>query len=154
ALNISNDGTGGFLVPEIFETEILSTFDSYSEIINDADVKTTNKPGNVFNFNELSTKVTVFFVDENGTGLTSSTPTYTEPQLAIADLLGSTTITQDFLEDTEVDIMADLSKLYGEQMAKAYQARMINGNVTVSGVVTKGIFNTPGLNAVLVTASA
>lgn len=154
ALNISNNGTGGFLVPTIFETDILGKFDSYSEIIADADVQTWNKPGNIFKFNELSTRVNVFYVDENGTGLTSSTPTYTEPSLAIADLLGSTTLTLDFLEDTEVDTMGDLARQYGEGMANKLQARLINGDVTVSGVVTKGIFNVAGTNALRVTATA
>lgn len=154
ALNISNDGTGGYLVPEIFETSILATFDGYSEIIADADVQTFNRPGNLFNFNELSTRVLAFYVDENSAGLTASTPTYTEPQLAIADLIGSTDLTLDFMEDTEADIMADLSAQFGEVMAQKLQARLINGDVTVNGVVTKGIFNSPSINAIYTTNTA
>ncbi len=149
ALNVTGNATGGYLVPDIFETEILATFDGYNEIIADADVKSYNKPGNIFNLNELDTRVQVFFVDENSTGLTGSTPSYSEPQIGISDLIGSTDMTLDFLEDTEVDIMDDLSKQYGEAMAQKYQPRLINGDVTVSGVVTKGIANTPGVNTVL-----
>jgi HK97 family phage major capsid protein len=149
---ISSGGSAGseFLVPEVFEADILETFDTYDEIISDADVRDFNRPGNIFNLNELDTRVVVWPSDENATGMTASQPTYSEPQIGLTDWLGSTTITLDFLEDTEVDIMSDLSRQFGEEMAKKIQARLINGDVTVSGVVTKGVLNTPGLNEVLI----
>lgn len=149
---ISSSGAAGsdYLVPTVFEAEILATFDSYDEIISDADVKSFNRPGNVFNLNELDTRVVVWASDEDSTGMTASQPTYSEPMIGLTDWLGSTTITLDFLEDTEVDIMSDLSRQFGEEMAKKIQARLINGDVTVSGVVTKGVLNTSGLNEVLI----
>lgn len=151
---INTSGTLGagsnYLVPTVFETQILETFDSYDEIIADADVQTFNRPGNIFKLNELDTRVIVWATDEDSAGTTASQPTYSEPQIAIQDWFGSTTVTLDFLEDTEVDIMADLSRQYVEEMSKKLQARLINGDVTISGVVTKGILNTSGLNEVLI----
>lgn len=149
---ISSAGAAGsnYLVPIVFENEIYGTFDSYSEIIRDADVRDFNKPGSSFSLNEIDTRVVVWAADEDATGMTASQPTYSEPRIGLTDWMGSTDITLDFLEDTEVDIMSDLSKQYGEQMAKKIQARFINGDVTVSGVVTKGLINTSGLNEVLI----
>lgn len=149
---ISSGGAAGseYLVPTVFEREIQETFDSYSEIISDADVRDVNVPGNVHALNELDTRVVVWPSDEDSTGLTSSQPTYSEPMIAFTDWIGATDITLDFLEDTEVDIMADLSRQFGEEMAKKLQARLINGDVTVSGVVTKGVINSAGLNQVLI----
>lgn len=142
-INHTDDSTGGFLVPTVFETQIQETFDTYSEFIQDADVQDYNKAGHVFNLNELSSdRVVVYYnVTEDSTGVTASTPTYTEPQIAVSDMLGSTDITLDFLEDKEVDIMADLSRQYGEQMAKVFQNELINGDTTVSGIVQKGVIN-------------
>lgn len=139
-----------YLVPTVFENQILETFDSYDEIIADADVQSFNKPGHIFDLNELSTRVVVWPSDEDSADTTASQPTYTQPQIAIADWFGATDMTLDFLEDTEVDIMADLSRQFGEEMAKKLQARLIDGDVTISGVVTKGITNTSGLNEVLI----
>lgn len=140
-----------YLVPTVFETQIHASFDNYDELISDADVMTYNKPGYIFKLNELlSNRVIVWPVDESATGLTASQPTYTEPQIAVQDWMGSTDITLDFLEDTEVDIMSDLSRQYGEELAKKLQERLTNGDVTVSGVVTKGILNTAGMNEVLI----
>lgn len=149
---LSDAGSAGseYLVPTVFETEIRATFDNYDEIIRDADVQTVNRPGYVFNLNELDTRVVAWFTDEDGAGLTASQPTFSEPQIAIADLMGSTDLTLDFMEDTEVDIMSNLSRQYGEQFAQKIQARLINGDVTVSGVVTKGIFNAAGTNEILI----
>jgi HK97 family phage major capsid protein len=155
ALNITGNETGGYLVPQIFETDILASFDGYSEIIRDCDVKSFNKPGNIFNLNELDTRVSVFFVDENGAGITSTTPSFTAPQIAIFDMLGSTDLTQDFLEDQENDdIMGNLSKQYGEVMAQKMEERLINGDFTQSGVVTKGLFKVTGTNDVAILATA
>lgn len=149
---ITSAGSAGsdYLVPEVFETEIYGAFDNYDEIISDADVRTFNRPGNIFSLNELDTKVKVWASDENATGMTASQPTYSEPQIALTDWIGSTTITLDFLQDTEVDIMADLTRQFGEQMAYAVQNRLINGDVTVSGVVTKGLLVASGTNEVLI----
>jgi len=44
--------------------------------------------------------------------------------------------------------MSNLAQQFGEQMAKAVQGRLINADVTISGVVTKGIFNVAGANVV------
>lgn len=154
ALNVGNDATGGYLVPDIHETEILATYDSYSQIIADADVQMYNKPGNVFKLNELDTRVLVFASDENSTGLTGSTPSFSEPSIGITDWIGSTDITLDMLEDTEADLMTAINRMYTEQFAKALQARLINGDATVSGVVTKGIFNAANTNTVDIAATA
>jgi len=77
-INITTGASGGYLVPDVFETQIHSAFDSYDEIIRNADVKTYNKPGYVFKLNELDTKVSVFWSDEDSTGITASTPTFSE----------------------------------------------------------------------------
>lgn len=150
---ISSAGSAGsnYLVPTVFETEILGTFDTYSEIIADADVQFYNRPGYLFSLNELDTRVVAWWTDEDATGLTASQPTFSEPQIAVTDLMASVDITQDFLEDTETDIMSNLSKQFGEEFAKKIQARLINGDVTLSGVVTKGVLNSAGLNEVLIT---
>jgi len=150
AISIGGSAGSEYLVPTVFETEILATFDSYDGIISLADVQTFNRPGHVFNMNELDTRVVAWFVDEDGTGLTGSQPTFSEPQIAIADLMGSTDITLDFMEDTEVDIMSNLSRQYAEEFAKKIEARIVDGDVTVSGVITKGIFNTAGANEILI----
>ena len=149
-IDIAGSAGSDYLVPTVFETQILETFDTYDEIISDADVQSFNRPGHIFDLNELSTRIVVWPSDEDSAGTTASQPTYTQPQIAIGDWFGSTDITLDFLEDTEVDIMADLSRQFGEEMAKKFQARLVNGDVTISGVVTKGITNTSGLNEVLI----
>src|SRR5690606_24026898 len=92
--------------------------------------------------------------DEDSAGYTASQPSYSQPQIGLTTWIGSSTITLEFLEDTEVDIMSDLSRQFGEEMAKKVQARLINGDVTVSGVVTKGILNTAGTNEILMLNTA
>lgn len=149
-INGGVDANGGFLVPEVFETDIFATFDNYNEILQDANIVTFNRPGRVFNLNELSTRVTAYFTDENSTGVTGSTPTFTEPQIAIYDVLGACDITEDFMEDTEADIMSNLALQFGEAHAQKIQSRLIDETVTVSGVVMKGIF-TKGNGATTVT---
>lgn len=143
-LNVTTDANGGYLVPDVHESEIYETFDNYSEIIRDCDVKTYNRAGRVFDLNELDTRVQVYFTDENSTGTTASTPTFAAPQIAVYDILGSADMTQDFLEDQEADIMGSLSRQFGEAMAKGIQDRLINRTVTVSGVVMPGIATVAG----------
>ena len=150
AISIAGAAGSDYLVPTVFETDILESFDSYDEVISNSDVKNFNKPGNVFSLNELDTRTVVFYSDEDSTGLTSSQPTYSEPQIAIDDLIGSTDITLDFMEDQEVDIMSDLARQYGEGMAQLLQARLITGNVTKSAVITKGLLVVSGTNDVAI----
>lgn len=138
-INGGADANGGFLVPTVFETDIMATFDSYSEIISDADVMTFNRPGRVISLNELTSRVVGYSgVGEDYAG-TASTPTYSEPQIAIRNYIGATDITEDFMEDTEADIMSDLSRQYGEVMAQLLQADLIDGVVT-SAITASGIF--------------
>ena len=141
AISGSTDAIGGYLVPNAFETSILSAFDSYDEIIKDAEVITFNRPGRVLDLNELTSKVTVYRASQDAyAGLTASTPTFSEPQIGLDNYIGSTTIYGDFLEDTEADIMSNLSQQFGERMAYELQAVLISGTVTASGVTSKGIF--------------
>lgn len=136
----SVDANGGFLVPTVFETPILETFDTYDEVTRLYNMVDFNRPGKVFNLNELSSRVQVYRgVGENYNG-TASTPTFTEPQIAIDNYFGATTITEDFMEDTETDIMSSLRQQYGEQFNKVWQNTTINSTITVSGVVSNGFF--------------
>lgn len=141
AIGGDTDATGGYLVPTVFETDIIATFDTYDEVVSQFNIQNFNRPGRVFNLNELSTRVQVYRgVGENYAGATASTPTWTEPQIAIDNYIGTTTIKEDFLEDTEVDIMTNLRQQFGEAFNQKLQDTMINSTITVSGVVSKGIF--------------
>jgi HK97 family phage major capsid protein len=133
------DANGGFLIPTVFETNIEATFDTYSEIIGDADIISFDRPGRVVSLNELVTRVTGFSGVGEDYAMTASTPTYSEPQVAVRNYGGATDITEDFMEDTETDIMSNLSRQYGEEMAKILQADLISGVVT-NGITASGIF--------------
>lgn len=153
AVNVSDDSTGGFLVPDVFESEVQATFDSYNEIISDADVQNFNRPGNTFKLNELDTRMDFYFTGEDSSGVTASTPTFTEPQIAIYKVLGTADITEDFMEDNETDILSLLSSIAGEGMAKKIQPRLLNDIVTESGVTLYGV-GSKGNGATTVTMSA
>lgn len=143
-LNVTTDANGGYLVPDVFETEVYATFDGYSEIIRDADVQNFNRPGNTFKLNELDARVTAFWVDENSTGLTASTPSYSEPTIATRDLIASVDWTQDFQEDNETNILQSLTQQIGEEFANKVQAYFISSTATVSGVYQPGLMTYQG----------
>lgn len=135
------DANGGFLVPEVFETDIRASFDSYSELISDSNVINVNKPGRIFNLNELVTRVSTFRTSEDSwAGLTASTPTFSEPQIGIDGYGGAVTIFDNFIEDAELDIMPNLARQFGESLARNFQTTLATRIVTASGVVSRGIF--------------
>lgn len=129
ALDSQTSATAGVLVPEIFESEIFSNFDTFNEIIGDARVITTNQPGDVINYRQLDSKVTVYQVGELEP-VTASNPSYTNPDLYFDKYMAEVVMSEELLEDTDTDLMSNLSTQINEKYAQTIQNRFVNSAVT------------------------
>lgn len=141
ALRESSDAAGGYLVPTTFEARVFEAFDDFSEIVSNADiVPMTSKTQKL---NELVAKVQVYKTAELGQA-TASQPTFGEPVLTTEKYMGSTTMSEELIEDSEVDIITSLSRQYAEQLAYKLQDSLVNS--VVSG--SEGILVVSGVSSV------
>jgi HK97 family phage major capsid protein len=146
ALGEATAATAGVLVPELFESTIYSNFDTFSEIIGDARVVDYRGAGDVVNLNQLDAKVVVYETAEFTT-TTASTPSYSAPNIEFTKYTAEVVMSEELLEDTEADLLGNLSEQIGEKYAEKVQDRLVNrstadqqGLLQVSGVtvVTAG----------------
>lgn len=140
ALNEATNASGGYLVPTTFETRVFEAVDEYSEIISNADVVTMTT--DTQNLNSVITKVTVKKTAELGV-ITASNPTFGEPVLQAEKYTGSTTMSEELLEDAEIDVLNRVAAMFGEELAYQLQNSLVNsaisgseGLLVVSGVQT------------------
>lgn len=140
ALNEGTGADGGYLVPATFEQRIFMTLDDFSEIIKNANV--VRMTSNVQKLNEVSTKVTAYKITELGK-ITGSYPTYSEPVLTTEKYGGSTDMSEELLEDAEVDVLNNLATQFGEQIAYKLQDSLINSVVSNS----EGLLQVSGVTA-------
>lgn len=150
ALNEASGAAGGFLVPVEFEAEVIKSMDDFSEIRRDARVVKMNTLTK--DLNTLLTKVTVAKKAEMD-HITGSQPTFGEPILTAEMYVGSTTMSEELEEDSEINVMSELAAEYGEQFAYAEQESFLNSSVSgsegilqISGVRTLNLITGAGFD--------
>jgi HK97 family phage major capsid protein len=135
-LNTSDDSA---IVPTEFATDLIKNMESYSQLRQNAKVRTMN--AGVVKLNELDTKVTVSVPGEN-TGLTASEPTFTERTITARGYIGGTNWTYELEQDSEINVLAELREEFAEAFAREEQYFFLNSAVAGS----EGLLQVTGTN--------
>lgn len=124
ALSENNDSAGGFLVPEDFRSEVYRIANDYGL----ARKLCTRIPmkRDVLNMPTLTTSVTVYWPGEGAPG-TESNPAFGRTRLEAKTLVGLTVLSNELLEDADVDIINMLAELFAEAMAGEEDNQLFNG---------------------------
>lgn len=124
ALNEGTSNQGGFLVPDEFERSIVEYMDDFSEIRRNSTV--LPMATDVKRLNELTAKVAVFVEGELAT-MTYSEPTFGEPVLTARRYTGITSMSEELLMDSEIALVQNIARQFGERIAQAEQNQFVNG---------------------------
>lgn len=141
ALNETTANAGGYLVPEEFERMLNSAYDEYSEIRRDATVLSMSS--DVKRLNELTAKVSVAKKGEL-VAIVDTVPTFGESVLTAEKYTASTTLSEELIEDSEIDIVSEIARMFGEQIAYAEQNSFVNSAVSGS----EGLLQVAGVTAI------
>lgn len=124
ALSEGTDSAGGFLVPEEFRSEVYRIANDYGL----ARKLCTRIPmkRDVLNMPTLTTSVSVYWPGEGAAG-TESNPVFGRTRLEAKTLVGLTVLSNELLEDADVDIVNMLAELFAEAMAGEEDNQLFNG---------------------------
>lgn len=141
ALSEGTDSAGGFLVPEEFRSEVYRIANDYGL----ARKLCTRIPmkRDVLNMPTLTSSVSVYWPGEGAAG-TVSDPAFGRVRLEAKTLVGLTVLSNELLEDADVDIINMLAELFAEAMAGEEDNQLFNG----VGNPFTGIFQNASVNVV------
>lgn len=141
ALSEGTDSAGGFLVPEEFRSEVYRIANDYG-LARKLCTKIPMKR-DVLNMPTLSSSVTVYWPGEGAAG-TESNPVFGRTRLEAKTMVGLTVMSNELLEDADVDIISYIAELFAEAMAGEEDNQLFNG----TGNPFTGIFNNSSVNVV------
>lgn len=143
ALKSSDATAGGVLAPEGFEAEVIKQLTEQTvmrrlaRVIGPIDNRSTKIPRNL-------TGVEAYWTDE-AAAITPSEPTFDQLELVPYKLAALTTVSNELLSDSGVDIEAFLARLFAEKLAAVEDAAFFNGD----GVKKpRGILTYTGANGI------
>lgn len=117
SLKAMNEGTGsagGYVVPQEWSDTVDRVVDDYGLIRKLARIVPMGR--DVMNMPTLSTKPTVYWPGEATAG-TASSAVLASPTLTAKTLVGLTSLSNELLEDANVDVVSFLADIIGEQIA-------------------------------------
>ncbi len=144
SLKAQNEGTGsagGFSVPEEFAAEINRIAEDFGLVRRLARIVPMNT--DTMNLPRLTTSVTVSFPGEGVAG-TPSDWVQANVQLLAKTAVGLNVLSNELLEDANVDLVDFVTELFGEQLAGEEDFQGLDG----VGTPFTGILNDAGVNIV------
>lgn len=139
ALVEGTDSAGGYLVPEEFRAEVVRMAEDYGIIRKLARVIPMKR--DTLNLPKVTASVTVYWPGEAVAG-TASQPTLGQVQLLAKTCVGLSVLSNELLEDADVDTIDLLVELFAEAIAGEEDSQGLVG----SGSPFTGILNTSGVN--------
>jgi len=134
ALTGQNDATGGYLVPDDFVGRVDEL--AYKYGLTRQFANQMKMGGRTAKIPKLTSEPAVSWVTEGGT-ITTGQPAFGLTQLNIKDAAIIVPITNDLLEDSEIDITAILGRIFARAFARGEDYQTFNGD----GSVFTGIMN-------------
>lgn len=146
ALTGQGDATGGYLVPDDFVGRVDEL--AYKYGITRQFATQMNMGGRVAKIPKLTSEPEVTWVTEGGS-ISTGQPAFGITQLNIKDAAIIVPITNDLLEDSEIDITSILGRIFARAFAKGEDYQLFNGD----GSVFTGIMNHASVPAVAMPAT-
>lgn len=140
------DADGGFLVPDEFRMEILRLIEQYGVARRECTV--VGMKHDTLHLPTLSSSVSVYWPNE-GAAITSSKPQFGRVTLTAKKMAGLAPVTSELLDDADVDVVALLTKLFAEAIAKEEDAQVLRG----TGAPITGVLNAASTNVVTMAAT-
>lgn len=135
------DSAGGFLVPEELRAEVVRLAEDYGLVRKLARVIPMRR--DTLNLPKITASVVVYWPGEGNAG-TESQPTLGQVQLLAKTCVGLSIMSNELLEDAEVDTVDMLVEIFAEAIAGEEDNQGLVGN----GSPFTGIINTSGVNVV------
>lgn len=136
------DASGGFLVPEQFQAEVIRMADTYGiarRMCRRVPMKT-----DTVRFPKAATGVSVSWPAEMAL-VTKSTPTFGQITLQARKAMGVLDSSSELLEDANIDVIRYFQRAFAEALAAEEDNQLFNG----TGVPFTGIFNHLDVNTVV-----
>lgn len=122
------DGTGaGYLAPKVIGDELIKLLVQYSPIRAYATVKSIG--GRSITYPRRTGSIAASWVSETGTR-TPSDASFEQIELTPGELIASTVVSNQLLEDNQYDLEAELLSEYAEQFGVSEGAAFVSGNGT------------------------
>lgn len=141
AMTESADTAGGHLVPEEFRSEIVRLAEDFGLIRKQARMVPMKRE--VLKLPKVTASVTVYWPGETNAG-TESKPTLGLVTLTAKTLVGLTPVTNELLEDADVDVIDLLVELFAEAIAGEEDKQALRG----TGAPFTGVLSVAGVNTV------
>lgn len=141
ALNEGTDNAGGYLVPEEFRSEVIRLAEDFGIIRRQCRVVPMKR--DTMKLPKIASSVTVYWPGEATAG-TESQPVLGQVSLVAKTLVGLTPITNELLEDADVDTIDLLVQLFAEAIAGEEDNQGLMG----SGSPFTGVMNASGTTVV------
>ncbi len=133
------DSQGGWLVPEEFHNEVDRIRKDVGVIRTLARIFPMKR--DVLNVPVLGNSVTVEWVGETQKA-TNSSPTFKNVKLVAKKAMGTSLISNELLEDADVDVVDFLMEIFAEALAEAEDSQAINGvGVPFTGILNSSLVN-------------
>lgn len=141
ALNETTDSAGGYLVPEEFRSEVIRLAEDFGLVRKQCRVVPMKRE--TMKLPKIASSVTVYWPGEGVAG-TASQPVLGQVSLIAKTLVGLTPITNELLEDADVDTIDLLVQLFAEAIAGEEDNQGLMG----SGSPFTGVMNASGTTVV------
>jgi len=142
ALSEGTSTAGGYLVPEEFRAEVIRLIPNYGLARKLCRVVPMTR--DKMNFPKAgATGVTAYWVSENGQ-ITESTPNFGQIQLDTKKCAGIAGLSNEFVDDAEVDVLDYLFQLFAEAIAGGEDTQWLTG----TGSPITGILGGSSVNVV------
>lgn len=142
-LNEGTDAQGGYLVPPEFVNDVFSITEEYGIARRDCLVIPMARL--VKNIQALASGITVYWPSE-GSAITKSEPTFGRTVLTAKKVAALVANTEEFFEDSGVEVYQLIAALVGEKVAEAEDNKLFRG--TGSSPAIYGILTKSGVNVV------
>jgi len=146
ALNEGTDSAGGYLVDDEFIKEILVMIEEYGVVRKYATVLKTSSDS--VRMPKSLNKVAVSWVNENA-AIPETSATFGEVTITIKKMAAIVTLTNELIEDADVDLIDFLFDLFAEAIALEEDKQGLAGD----GTVFTGVLNDTDANIVVCGAS-
>lgn len=141
AMTEGTDNQGGYLVPDEFRSEVVRLAETFGIVRNQCRVIPMKR--DTLNLPKITASVSVYWPGETNAG-TVSAPVLGQVQLLAKTLVGLTPISNELLEDADVDTVSLLAELFAEAIAGEEDGQGLIG----TGAPFTGVMNDTDINIV------
>lgn len=150
-LSGGTDNKGGYLIFDELEAEIQHLITEYG--VARREMYPVQLSRGDLKLNNLATDVSVYWTDE-GSAKTSSDVTLGQVTLALKKIAVIVPMTDELLEDSEIDIVSFLTSRIAEKMSQKEDLAFFLGDASATYGGFRGILNNTSVNTVTMTGSS